>query len=80
MLGFILSKPVDRNKTSLEYLPTQYLCEFIKDQGFHGVLYNSFLGDGYNIVLFDETKVECVSTKLHEITSIRIENTEVVEQ
>jgi len=80
MLGFILSKPVNRNKTPLEYLPTQYLCEFIKDQGFHGVLYNSFLGDGYNIVLFDETKVECVNTKLHEVTSIRIENTEVVEQ
>jgi hypothetical protein len=77
LLGFILSKPVDRNKTQLEYLPTQYLCEFIKDQDFHGVLYNSFLGDGYNIVLFDETKVDCVSTKLYEITSIKTESKEL---
>ena len=77
MLGFILSKPVDRNKTSLEYLPTQYLCEFIKDQDFHGVLYNSFLGDGYNVVLFDETKVECVCTKLHVVISIKTESKEL---
>ena len=77
MLGFILSKPVDISKTSLEYLPTQFLCEFIKNEGFHGVLYNSSRDAGHNIVLFDEIKVECMSTKLHEVTSIRVENTEV---
>lgn len=77
MLGFILSEPVDRNKTPLEYLPTQYFCEFIKNQGWKGVLYKSFLGSGYNIVLFSEDKVDCIETKLYTVTSIKIENEEV---
>ena len=80
MLGLILSKPVDKNKTPLEYLPTQYLCEFIKNRGFEGVLYKSFLGSGHNIVLFDENKVECIETKLYEVTSIKVESEEVVEE
>ena len=79
MLGFILSKPVDIDKTTSEYLPTQYLCEFIKNQGFEGVLYKSFLGSGHNIVLFDENKVECTETKLYKVTSIKVESKEVVE-
>lgn len=78
MLGYILSKPVDRNKTVLEYLPTQYLCEFIKNQGFEGVRYGSFSGeDGHNIVLFGTDKVECVSTKLYEVTSVEVESEQV---
>jgi hypothetical protein len=73
-LGSILSKPVDRNKTSLEYLPTQYLCEYIKNQGYEGVLYKSHLGRGYNIVLFNEHKVKCIETKLYKVSSIKVES------
>ena len=77
VLGYILSKPVDRDKTTTEYLPTQYLCEFIKNQGFEGILYESFLGSGHNIVLFDEDKVECVDTNLYKVTSITVQSEEV---
>lgn len=77
MLGLILSKPVDKNRTPLEYLPTQYLCEFIKNQGFEGVLYKSFLGIGHNVVFFDERKIECVETKLYKVTSVRVQSEEL---
>lgn len=80
MLGYILSKPVEREKTTTEYLPTQYLCEFIKNQEYEGVLYRSFLGSGHNIVLFGGDKVDCIETKLYKITSIKVESEEVVEE
>ncbi|HUS89901.1 MAG TPA: RES domain-containing protein [Desulfosporosinus sp.] len=79
LLGDILSKPVDRDKTTIEYLPTQYLCEFIKNQGFEGILYKSFLGSGHNIVLFGEDKVDCIETKLYKVASIKVESEEVIE-
>ena len=80
MLGDILSKPVRRNQAELEYLPTQYLCEFMKNQGYEGVLYKSFLGDEHNIVLFDGQKVECIDTKLYKVASIKVQSDEIREQ
>ena len=79
MLGYILSKPVTRKRSTKEYLPTQYLCEFIKSQDFDGVLYKSILGDGYNIVLFNSDKVECTETKLYRVASSKVNIEEVVD-
>jgi hypothetical protein len=36
-----LSKPIRRQDSELDYLPTQYLCEFIKSIGFDGVEFRS---------------------------------------
>lgn len=79
MLGKILSKPVSRNRTTKEYLPSQYLCEFIKSNGFDGVLYRSDLGDGHNLVLFNSEKVVCTETKLYRVTSSKVTIEEVVD-
>lgn len=49
-----LSKPVLPDKKELEYLPTQYLCELIKDRGFNGIAFKSSLEKGYNYVIFDD--------------------------
>lgn len=73
MLGFILSKPVKKDREPLEYLPTQYLCELIKNEGFEGVMYKSNYSEGYNIVLFDDSKVECTDTRLYMVKSVKIE-------
>lgn len=56
-LGNELSRPIIPRVAHLEYLPSQYLCEFIKDRGFHGVKYGSSVGNGYNVALFDDTTV-----------------------
>jgi hypothetical protein len=50
-----LSIPVLPYKKELEYLPTQYLCELIKDKGFDGIVFKSSLGLGDNYVIFDDT-------------------------
>ncbi|WP_430968318.1 RES family NAD+ phosphorylase [Spongiimicrobium sp. 2-473A-2-J] len=70
-----LSKPLRRLDNELDYLPTQYLCEYIKHLGYDGVEYGSSLHeDGINLVIFDETKLKCTSTKVHEISKINIES------
>lgn len=62
-LGDALSKPVLPYKKELEYLPTQYLCELVKDCNFNGIVFKSSLEKGDNYVIFDDsfltgTKVE----------------------
>lgn len=66
-----LSKPLRRQDSELDYLPTQYLCEFIKSLGFHGVEYASSQNpSGFNIAVFDDGFFDCTKTYVHEIKSI----------
>jgi len=62
-LGEELSKPIIPMEADLEYLPSQYLCEFIKSEGFGGVLYKSSLASGYNIALFDDKNLDFVEKR-----------------
>lgn len=52
-LGEELTKPVQPRSAAFEYIPSQYLCEFIKNQGYQGVIYNSSVSDGVNLALFE---------------------------
>ena len=36
----------------IDYVPSQYLCEFIKKCGWEGVIYWSSVSDGMNLALF----------------------------
>jgi hypothetical protein len=56
-LGDELTKPVQRHKANLDYLPCQYLCELIKHQGRDGVIYASSVGDGDNYAIFDDSSL-----------------------
>ena len=71
-----LSKPIRRYDSELEYIPTQFICEFIRYiTGADGILFNSSLHeDGKNIVLFKEDKVRCISVKKHQVTKVSIES------
>jgi hypothetical protein len=67
-----LSKPIRRQDSELDYLPTQYLCEFIKSIGFDGVEFRSSLNpNGYNLAIFNDDNFECVKSTLHEIKSVK---------
>jgi hypothetical protein len=69
-----LSKPIRRYDSELEYIPTQFICEFIRYiTGADGILFNSSLyNGGKNIVLFEQDKVECVSVAKHRVTKVEI--------
>jgi len=66
-----LSKPILPREAYLEYLPSQYLSELIKDSGFDGFIFKSSVGDGDNIVLFNEDKVKILEVKLYEIKELK---------
>jgi hypothetical protein len=69
-LGTELSKTVSPREAELEYIPLQYLCEFIKRMGFDGVLYESSVADGYNVAIFDDSKLQCANTTLHLVGKV----------
>ncbi len=73
-----LSKPKRRSDTELDYLPTQYLSEFIKSIGFDGIEYQSSLYfTGYNLAVFNPKIFECIETKVYEIKKLNLEYKEL---
>lgn len=66
-----ISKPNRRADNELDYLPTQYLSEFIKSLGFDGVEYRSSVNPkGYNLAIFNPEKFEIIKTYVNEINRV----------
>lgn len=73
-LGTELTKTVIPRVAHLEYLPSQYICEFIKHCGFDGVLYRSSLNDsGMNISLFNDDNVTVKDVEAYNIENINVD-------
>lgn len=66
-----LSKPIRKQDAQLDYLPTQYLCEYIKFMGFDAIEYDSAMhSDGYNLAIFNDHKLICKSANFLKISDI----------
>lgn len=74
-----LSKPMRRYDSELEYIPTQFICEFIRyNAEVDGILFESSLyKGGKNVVLFDQNLVECVGVVKHGVNEIEIKSSEI---
>lgn len=74
-----LSKPMRRYDSELEYIPTQFICEFIKVfTGAMGIRFSSSLHPkGNNIVLFDQELIDCIASRKVKIHSINLQGMEV---
>lgn len=69
-----LSKPLRRFDTEIEYVPTQLICEYCKQNGADGIRFNSSLHQGgVNIVLFNPSDARCVKVSGWEIENVIIE-------
>lgn len=69
-----IAKPLRKNDSILEYLPTQYITEVIKSKKYEGVEFTSTMGTcGNNIAVFDESWFECISVHDVEIKKIEYE-------
>lgn len=71
-LGDELKRPVLPRTAHLEYLPSQYLCEFIKHLGFDGVMYCSSVGTGINFAMFDEAHMHADEVRTYNITCVNV--------
>ena len=66
-----ISKPHKRGSTDLDYLPIQYIGEFIKYLGYDGIKYKSTLNPGgINYVFFDDSLWTCTKVDLYEINEV----------
>ncbi len=72
-LGRELSEPVLPRAAELEYLPSQYLSEFIKHCGFDGLIYESAMGSGTNYALFSEDKVKAMDVTMYRIDATNVD-------
>lgn len=65
-------KSVITQKQRTEYIPYQWIAEYIKSKGISMFGYSSTVGSGQNYVLFDwESKAEVMKTKLKEIKDVK---------
>ena len=73
-LGEELTRPVQPSGAAIDYIPSQYLCEFIKKQGFDGVVYRSSVSEGINLALFnpDQATGSDVSTYNVDRVSVQV--------
>ncbi|UOY08260.1 RES family NAD+ phosphorylase [Muricauda sp. SCSIO 64092] len=74
-----LSKPMRRYDSEIEYIPTQFICEFIRTYtGASGIRFSSSLHpSGKNIVIFDQNLMECTNVILHQVTTVNLESTKL---
>lgn len=72
-LGSELTRPVLPRSAAIDYLPSQYLCEFIKKSGYDGVVYRSSVSSGINFALFDPAKAVGGAVLLYNISRVSVE-------
>lgn len=72
-LGEELTRPVLPSGAAIDYIPSQYLCEFIKKVGYDGVVYRSSVSEGINLALFDAAKAAPGAVSQYCITKVTVE-------
>lgn len=72
-LGEELTRPVQPSGAAIDYIPSQYLCEFIKKSGFEGVVYRSSVSDGINLALFDPELAKGGDVSIYDISRVSVE-------
>lgn len=66
------SRPVRSEDEAINYIPTQYLSELFKTNGYNGIIYKSALTEkGYNVVLFDPKNALIKGARVFRIKSIK---------
>ena len=67
-LAELYSKPVETYEEQVDYVPTQYIAEYIKNLDYDGVIYPSSHAKDkeidYNIVIFNYSKCHALDSKL----------------
>ena len=70
ILGEKLCTPIDPQASEIEYVPTQYVTELIRDLRYDGILYKSALGPNNNLVLFDPNSARVESVEFVHVAAL----------
>lgn len=71
-LGEELTRPVLPRGAAIDYVPSQYLCEFIKKSGYDGVVYRSSVSTGINLALFDPGRAGPGDVTTYDVESVSV--------
>lgn len=69
-LGEELTRPIAPQGAPFDYVPSQYLCEFIKNCGEAGVLYRSSVSEGINLALFDPALARAKALAQYDVVRV----------
>lgn len=70
-IGNEMAKPLRRQDSDIDYLPTQYIADYVKSLGYDGICYRSTLNsEGINYAVFDHKKFYCVKVETYQISSL----------
>lgn len=73
LLGDELTTPVLPEGAAIDYVPSQYMFEFIKNRNYDGVLYKSSVGVGFNLALFYPLKAGAGAVSERVVKSVSVE-------
>lgn len=71
-IASLFSKRVVGDTGTQEYMLTQHISEYIKQDGYDGIVYSSSQGEGDNYAFFDVTKLDLDKREMYEIDSLNI--------
>lgn len=66
----MLSRPIEPYKSEIDYVPSQFLTEFIKHLGYDGLIFKSSLGKDKNVVIYAPNKTEIKELSYIEVKKI----------
>lgn len=72
-LGEELTRPVLPHVAAIDYLPSQYLCEFIKSCKYGGVAYKSSVGEGVNLAIFQPMVASIENVDEYYVSKVAVE-------
>ncbi|HDI3764207.1 TPA: RES domain-containing protein, partial [Staphylococcus aureus] len=65
-----ITNPSDEQ--GIDYLPFQYLADYIRSLKYDGIMYESILQDGtFNFVFFDQSLFECVNYERKRVSDVK---------
>lgn len=77
-IGKEIAKPLRRQDSDLDYLPSQYIADYVKSLGYDGICYRSTLySEGLNYAIFDPKKFKCINVRLIRVENLQYEITEL---
>ena len=70
-IAFEIAKPMRSFDKVLDYIPTQYIADYVKSLGYDGIKFKSTLNkNGINYAIFNSDKFECVGMSTREIVDL----------
>ncbi|MFC0523286.1 RES family NAD+ phosphorylase [Pontibacillus salicampi] len=75
-----IAKPLRRGDGTLDYLPTQYISDYLKSKGYDGIKYKSTMNpEGFNLAVFNPKLFDCTDVKVFDIKGMTYQKKEIEE-